>query len=106
VDLGAHKSDVSNRVAQYYDFLWSTSQFYNRDAFLTELSPALRSEIRLHLDGDMVRRVKIFQSFNNVALIDIVNSLFTRLYLSGYDKGGYDKEGAGGGGHAASWHED
>eukprot|EP00947_MAST-08B_sp_MAST-8B-sp1_P006256 g6256.t1 len=74
---------IIERVIRYYSFLWDVTQFHRRDDFLKELSPCLRAELNLLLNGEMVRRVELFSQFHGVSLIDVVGMLSTTLFLGG-----------------------
>ena len=75
--------DLSDRVARYYQYVWSTNNFFDRESFLEELSPALQDEVSLRISGRLVKKVPLFQALPPPCITNIVSRLKQHLYLIG-----------------------
>ena len=75
--------DLQTRVRHYYNYLWTRYRATDRRAFLGDLSPALRSEVVLHLHLEMVAKVPIFEQVESAFLVDLMNRLVFLVFLPG-----------------------
>jgi CRP-like cAMP-binding protein len=81
--LGIKDEELNDRVIEYYNYLWDVCEFDFREDFFSELSPPLRSEVNMTINGGIVRNVHLFSGFPDTAVVDIVNMLGSGLYLKG-----------------------
>ncbi|TMW57004.1 hypothetical protein Poli38472_002929 [Pythium oligandrum] len=88
-DLKALQVPVELRKAtkSYYETLWrmkNTSDRYEKAIYEDEdLSPALRSEIALHIHRSLIATVPLFQDCSDSCLACVVMKLRTQLYMRG-----------------------
>ena len=77
--------DLRQRTKAYYDMIWRirrTSDRYEQTIYQDEdLSPALRSEIAMHIHRDLITTVPLFRDCSDNCLATVVMKLKTHLYL-------------------------
>ena len=61
-----------------------STQFHAREDFFNELSPCLRNELTMALNGKCVRNLGLFQGFPEALVVEIVNCLRFSICLQ-YD---------------------
>lgn len=80
-------TELRRATKAYYETLWrmkNTSDRYEKGIYEDEdLSPALRSEIALHIHRQLVATVPLFQGCTDVCLASVVMKLRTHLYMRG-----------------------
>lgn len=69
-------SELSEKVRNYYEYLWATHRGLKEEAFLDDLPGPLRLEVLLHLTRDLLENVPLFKysspTLRNV-LLDALN---------------------------------
>ncbi len=70
-------------MLRYYQYVWSVNNFFDRETFLEELSPALQDEVSLRISGRLVQQVPLFKSLPLGCITQIVSRLKQRLYIVG-----------------------
>lgn len=72
---------LRERVHGYYSYLWQTRRGFDESSVLTELPPALRNDMEMHLRRDIVAKVPIFRGADNNMLRALVAQLKPRIAL-------------------------
>lgn len=72
---------LRERVHSYYSYLWQTRRGFDESSVISELPPALRNDMEMHLRRDIVAKVPIFRGADNNLLRALVAQLKPRIAL-------------------------
>jgi len=78
--LGALGTSHYSRVLKYFHHLWSRSEGVEEETILEELPLRLRTEVNMHMNGHVVKKVPFFKDCNSGFLNSIVNYLRLEVY--------------------------
>jgi voltage-gated potassium channel len=74
---------LQKKVGAYYDYLWETRRGYDEISFLENLPPALKEQVALHLNKDLIEKVPIFEKAEDSLIRDIILKLKPAVFLPG-----------------------
>ena len=74
---------LQRRVQDYFDYLWEQHAVADEDATLSELPPALREAVALHLRRDLVRHVPLFRDAPDAFVRDVALRMTSFVCLPG-----------------------
>ena len=74
---------LRERVQAYFDYAWEQNLVSDEDATLSELPPALREEVALHLRRDLVRNVPLFRDASDAFVRDVALHMRSFVCLPG-----------------------
>ncbi len=75
--------ELRDRVQGYYAYLWQTRRGFDESSVLTELPPAIRMDVELHLRRDIVSKVPFFRGADNNMIRALIARLKPRIALPG-----------------------
>jgi voltage-gated potassium channel len=74
---------LQKKIGAYYDYLWETRRGYDEISFLENLPPALKEQVALHLNKDIIEKVPIFEKAGETLIRDIILNLKPAVFLPG-----------------------
>jgi hypothetical protein len=73
-------ADLSDKVRNFYEYLWSSHGGHKEAAFLDDFPPSLKLEILQHLAKDLISEVPIFKHCSRTLRDELLNSLHPQSY--------------------------
>jgi len=74
---------LHQQVHGYYSYLWQTRRGFDEAAVLSELPPAIRTQVEMHLRRDIVAKVPFFRGADARMIRALVAQLKPRIALPG-----------------------
>eukprot|EP01114_Cavostelium_apophysatum_P007490 TRINITY_DN1959_c0_g1_i2.p1 TRINITY_DN1959_c0_g1~~TRINITY_DN1959_c0_g1_i2.p1 ORF type:complete len:732 (+),score=190.57 TRINITY_DN1959_c0_g1_i2:112-2307(+) len=71
---------LTEKVRNYYNHLWSRQGGIEDDSILSELPTRLRTEVSLHINGDIIAKVPFFKDCNPGFINSVVQLLRPEIY--------------------------
>lgn len=76
-------SQLWNRVHKYYEYLFTVKSVYDEDAILSELTPALRNEVVLFLNRDIIETIPFFEGQDDLFKAHVGSALTPQFFPPG-----------------------
>jgi len=75
--------DLQDRVRNYYSYLWAEKKSSSTSSVIQDLPPSLSMEILMHQNGDMIRRLEVFQNTEELFIREAIKILQPQIFLPG-----------------------
>ena len=75
--------ELQSSILEYYDYIWKNRKGFDENIILSELPPAVRERVSLHLNKPLVKKVPFLRDANESLIAKIVMNLKPLVFMEG-----------------------